>query len=135
VEGLLRDERIEVKLEGIKVIRERRKGEIGPILVKMRRMEQKKELMIRKRKVREREREREREGERDYDRRRFNLEGKENKIEAGGNSLTRESERREGLGGIWENTDRREMVKMGGEGGDIEKSGWAPIAHIADWLI
>jgi len=54
VEGLLRDVGIEVELEGIKVIGEGRKGETRPIVVKMRKMEQKRELMIRKRKVRER---------------------------------------------------------------------------------
>jgi len=48
------------ELEGIKVTGEGRKGEIGPIVVKMWKMEQKRErmirimrIMIRKRKVRE----------------------------------------------------------------------------------
>jgi len=54
VQGLLRDVGIEVELEGIKVIGEGKKGETGSIVVKMRKMEQKRELMIRKRKVRER---------------------------------------------------------------------------------
>jgi len=43
-----------VKLEGIKVIGEGRKEETGLIVVKMRKMKQKRELMIKKRKVRER---------------------------------------------------------------------------------
>jgi len=40
VEGLLRDIGIEVELEGIKMIGAGKKGETGPIVVKMRKMEQ-----------------------------------------------------------------------------------------------
>jgi len=100
VEGLLREVGIEVELEGIKVTGEGRKGEIGPIMIKMRKMEQKRELMIRKRKVRER-------GIIIED----DLTWRERKIKW---KLEQDKrERKEDLGGIWENTDKREMMELG----------------------
>jgi len=45
----MRDVGIKAELKEIKVIGKGRNGEAGPIIVKMRKMEQKRELMIRKR--------------------------------------------------------------------------------------
>jgi len=104
VEGITRDIGSEVELEGIKVIGKGRNRETGSIIIKMRKIEQKRELMIRKRKVRER-----RIMIKD------DLTWRERKMKWKLEEIARQ-ERGKGKR-VWaeyENTDGREMMEMGG---------------------
>lgn len=91
------------ELNEIKRVGRGKEGERGMIIARTGNMEQKREIMSKKRVK----------GQKYKVRGRFNMKGEEDEMESRGDSESGEREREESMGGIWENTNRWNMVEMG----------------------